>query len=223
VERFGLRGGRHPVAFSFAYSRALGGQCTDATCARPYLVDLGSLGFDMELGCAGLVDMNGDALPDVVRASGSFHEIHYNVLAADGTQALTPASVSDWSSAALQYEQVQLLDSNGDGFADLVDALNNAVLINHGAGDWVRSDAITTDDLATVLEGNLNFRFFDWDNDKQIDIVMSPDENSTAYYTNAGGGSFVHESGVFQPIGAGFQSDHMRLEDMNGDGMLDAV
>src|SRR5690606_32643778 len=44
VERFGANGGRFPIAFTFAYSKALGGLCDDADCDRPYLVDMGSVG-----------------------------------------------------------------------------------------------------------------------------------------------------------------------------------
>ena len=59
-----------PIAFSFGYSRSLDGSC-EGECDGPYMVEMGTLpgGVSLSNGRATLLDINGDALPDVLSTS----------------------------------------------------------------------------------------------------------------------------------------------------------
>ncbi|MEM1008326.1 MAG: toxin TcdB middle/N-terminal domain-containing protein, partial [Myxococcota bacterium] len=66
-----------------------------------------------------------------------------------------------------------------------------------------------------------NLRFFDYDGDKKID-VMESSGSATRYYVNDGQGSWKLTPGVVN-VGRSFSADKMRLIDINGDGLQDAV
>ncbi|MBN1962719.1 MAG: VCBS repeat-containing protein [Deltaproteobacteria bacterium] len=227
VEHYGLQNGRYPIEFNFTYSRALGGQCHTKDCEAPYLVNMGSLGLDMSLGHAAIIDLNGDALPDVLNTTlDGEHFIYLNQLSSDGSQSFATAyesTLAGVGASMLGTQQVQLLDANGDGFSDLIDSYNAKVLSGNGSGDWVSMYDIDTSGFPT-LQGNDNVRFFDWDNDKRIDIIETT-QSGTNYYINLGDGSYTTADGIYttQNIGATFVDDKLHLEDMNGDGMLDVV
>lgn len=77
-----------------------------------------------------------------------------------------------------------------------------------------------------MADGELRtVRFLDYNGDKRIDAMRSHDSgpnNVTQVFRNDGLGSFVLDPGA-EPLGAGFESDSLELNDMNGDGLLDAV
>ncbi len=230
VERFGLRGGRHPVAFTFAYSDS--GQS-----GRPFLVDMGSFGANPQSGNVTLVDLNGDALPDFLDTTdvGS-HRIALSQFRGPRQHTLGVAYLSEVGTGVshdLSAGNVQTLDVDGDGYSDLLNTVTGEVLENKGASDWTRRYSLFEDAGALPdLEGDLDpedgdltsIRFLDVDNDKRIDVVKSegagPD-NITQVFLNTGAG-FSAMDGV-EPLGFGFDSDRLQLADMNGDGLLDAV
>jgi len=241
VTLFGLNGAQYPARPSFEYSRALGVDCAlGDDCELPYVVSMGSLGVDLKKGTATLIDINGDSLPDVIDTSlaGKPHRFFHNILSADGTHVFGPAVeslVGNQGSHDLKSPYVQVLDVDGDGFTDMLNAQTGQVLVNAGGGDWVGAMSMWTEggggtpDLGNDFDpsdGQLRtVRFMDYNNDKRIDIVRSEfsgDENETFIFENTGTGSFVLDPDV-APLGAGFESDTLELNDMNGDGLLDPV
>ncbi|MEQ9498809.1 MAG: SpvB/TcaC N-terminal domain-containing protein [Deltaproteobacteria bacterium] len=223
VTQLGLGDVVYPGVFSFGYSRSLGASCEG--CVSPYLVSMGSLGLDVAAGTASLVDMTGDGLPDVVNSGlEGPHRIHINRMDADGRQyfdAPTQSAEAASSSSKLDSSFVQILDADGDGFADLVDAINGVVLKNFGLGDWAAAQSIDTSGFPDFGE-DANLRFLDYDNDRRIDVVQS-DATTTQFWRNLGAGEFASVGVSADSIGAGFVENGLRLEELNGDGLLDAA
>ena len=234
VESVGAEGGVYPVAFAFDYSSTLG-SCQEEGC-RPVVVEMGSLGVSLGSGRATLLDINGDALPDVIDTSeDGAHRFFLNVARSDGTSRFetTPVTsqVGRGSDFRLGAPGTQVLDANGDGFTDLLNAASGQVLFNDGRGDWLPEGLFEgAANLAQALaddfdasEGELqSLRFMDFDNDKRIDLMRST-QTETSFLVNLGADQgFVNRDDV-DVVGAGFEQDNLQLSDMNGDGLQDIV
>lgn len=244
VDLLGHLDERYPVRHTFGYSEALGGVCDGSDCAQPFVVDMGTLpgGADIATGDVTLIDINGDALPDVLDTSQpGAHRFILNVLESEGrsrfdTRVITSA-VGTQGSHRLRSATVQVLDVNGDGFSDLVNSFTGEVLCNDASGDWspggtgptgvpCLADGSQSLQLQEDVPGDpdpRHVRFIDIDNDKLIDVIRTPDSPpSTQIFRNTGAGFVALESGV-ETLGWVFDGDHLQLADMNGDGLLDAV
>ncbi len=239
IVTFGRDGGQYPIDLEFSYSQALGGLCEAGACAEPFLTTMPSLGVDVSSGTGTLVDLNGDALPDFVDSAGSgAHRIFFNRLVEqpDGTfrntfDAPVDSATGTGSAFGLASPYVQVLDVDGDGFADLLHAQRAEVLPNDAEGDWGAIESLApsaTEDLPDFGEGFeigsdelATIRFFDFDNDRRIDILRSEGTTLTEIFRNNGTAGFTPVEGV-GVIGAGFDGG-LDLADMNGDGLLDPV
>ena len=234
VTEVGAAGGINPIGFSFEYTQSIGGSCMGDVCQDPYINVVGSIGSDLASRTATLVDLNGDALPDFVDTSatnGANHIIYIAELDSEGNHTFAAPQTSTEGTTSghqLNAASVQVFDINGDGFADLMNSLSGDVLINDGSGDWAETISLFTTaglpDFSADFDpgdGELGtLRFFDYDNDKRIDLMRSQGTNTTIWRNTDEG--FVIDPGV-QPIGVGFESDTLQLSDMNGDGLLDPV
>lgn len=221
VLQYGIGGaGPYPVRFEFGYSGSLGEACAEGMCNQPTLVEMGgTLAVDFRSLTADLVDLNGDALPDVVDTAGPSHRVFLNALET-GSHRFADAVESSTGTTNLSSRAVQLFDLDGNGFADMVDAASQSVLSNGGTGDW--DAARVPDGLAFPdFSADANLRFLDVDNDKRIDVVHS-DQGSTFYWMNRGGSRFELED-TAAALGSGFVEDALQLADMNGDGLQDVV
>ncbi len=236
VQRFGLQDERSPIAFTFAYSSALDFSCRD--CKRPYVFGMGTLqagdtgGVDLQNGRSTLIDINGDSLPDVLdTGADGRHRFFLNTMQEDGAQAFAPPIDSELtrggSAFQLNAPGVQVVDINGDGFADMIHAGANRVLCNLGQGDWVRdgqcASHVALDDLTQDQTGGsdpLHIRFMDYDGDKRIDLLHTV-ANDTALVLHNLPGGFVPKT--VEPLGAMFDDSPLQLADINGDGLLDPV
>ena len=211
--------GPYPIDFRFEYTGALGAGCPGQGCGDPVVVKLPTpLGLDFRSRLAELVDLNGDGLPDVVDTSGPGHRIFANHQGSDGSQDFDAAISSVATAFRLDQPGVQTIDLDGDGHVDLVDGVSQQVLFNRGTGDWDPPESLPGLGLPDFSDGS-NLRFFDWDDDKRIDILYS-DRTSTWVYRNVGGKGFLKDDSP-QAVGLGFASDNLQLADMNGDGLLD--
>ncbi len=235
VQMYGLADETYPASFTFAYSTALGELCDGSTCERPYVVDMGDIGLDLQSGRTQLVDINGDALPDIVSATPdeAAHRFFLNEMGWNGDGALVHGFGAPYASAVGTYAghnlasaYVKVMDVNADRYTDVVSADAGMVLLNFGAGDWSESVALGGDlgGLDGIGEAGLrDLRFIDYDNDRDIDLIRSTgsgEGNVTTVYENTRDG-FV--AVTVEPVGAGFDSDAIELNDINGDGMLDVV
>ncbi|MBN1959323.1 MAG: VCBS repeat-containing protein [Deltaproteobacteria bacterium] len=245
IQIFGHENAAFPIDQKFSYSQSLGSLCDKyKNCNRPVVKSLGTLegGVNIGTGDATLIDINGDALPDVLDTSrpGAPHRFYINTLAVDGTHKFSFPIESKLpnghqGSHDLSSPYVQVLDADGDGHTDLINAQTGIVLRNKGTGDWSDAYSLWTaensglPDLAGDFDpsdGQLRtVRFIDYDNDKRIDLIRSEfasTANITTIYQNLGNGGFQSDYAV-AAIGAGFESDSLELNDMNGDGLLDPV
>ncbi|MCP4541191.1 MAG: hypothetical protein GY832_29000 [Chloroflexi bacterium] len=232
VKQYGLEDRLHAINFSFAYSKSLGVAC-ESDCEKPFMVEMGTLpgGVNISTGRATLLDINGDALPDVLSTSQvGEHQFYISELDASGNPGFTDqivesASTTGGSPFILNAPGVQVLDVNGDGFTDVISSRTGAVLCNTGAGDWEGTDCLANSTLPQMeedAEGDANplhVRFFDYDNDKRIDM-MRTNVGSTEVYSNTG---TAFEAHIVEDIGAVFDESRLQLADMNGDGLQDPV
>lgn len=243
VATYGVGDAEYPVRFAFAYSRALGEVCTDDTCDGPFVVDMGSIGVNLQSGAATLVDINGDALPDLIdsaRPDDNAHRIHLNTLVWDEeTDTFESRWATSYDSAVatnnthdIASAYVQPMDVNGDGLTDLIRTNNGEVLINRGSGDWESNEGVFDgNSLAEFSEDFMrSVHFLDYDNDRNIDLIRATGaEGAATIYRNTpdangpGLSDFVLDDGADSTLGAGFDSDTLELNDINGDGLLDLV
>jgi RHS repeat-associated protein len=238
VARFGLTGEAYPAVFRFGWSRSLGARCQESDCGGPALVELGQgLGFNFQSGNVTLVDINGDALPDVLETPvGAPHRFYLNRVTPTGQrlEGAVESAVGDSTTHLLRAGQVQVLDVNGDGLADLLNTRTGVVLENEGGGDWARQARLfevdgRLPDLGLDLDPEdgelMSIRFFDYDNDKRVDLLRSVgqgDSNQTSLWRNLPGGGFAPVEDA-EPLGVGFESNNLHMSDMNGDGLLDLL
>jgi hypothetical protein len=232
VQRYGLNDTPYPIRHDFEYSRALGGVCGAGTCESPYMVPMGSVGVGLGSGRVSLVDINGDSLPDVFYTPlDQPHQFFVTEADGAGGSSFLPARASQFGGANWQMNSgaTQLLDVNGDGFADLIQSRLGQVRLNFGTGDWAPAEPLS--DVASLpsfedgfeiedLELS-NIRFMDYDHDKRIDVLTSSPEVTTIYRNTPDSG-FVPDDGV-TPLGAGLAGNGLQFADMNGDGLLDPV
>ena len=227
VETFGSNDERYPMVHTFGYSRGLGAQCDDVDCGRPFLTTMvgdDGLGVAFQSGTANLVDINGDALPDLIDASTDRqrHRFFLNQLASDGTHTFSAPSDSatgEVSAFPLGNARVQFTDVNGDGFTDLLNGgvSSQKVLLNRGTGDWSPLQDIPGSSVWNGADAEL--RFMDYDNDMDIDLIRST-ATQTFVFENDGSFNFVRRD--LTAIGVAF-SENIQFTDMNGDGLLEVV
>ncbi len=195
------------------------------------------LSVDLQAGTATLLDINGDALPDLIESrDGEPLRIRLAFLNADGRQGFLPPVQSALGNATSGFQIsspfTQPLDVDGDGDVDLISSSAQAVLVNESGGDFARVESLSSDsDLPDfgedfgLDEGDelTHTRFIDIDLDRKIDVLRSL-SNTTEVFRNVGApgeNAFSALAGV-DVIGAGFQENNLELGDLNGDGLLDA-
>lgn len=248
VRRFGRNNLLYPIVFKFGYSKTLEGVCAAGECDRPFVKSMGSLPAQFSTGRATLIDMNGDALPDVLDADAQGrHTFYYSKLDTEGQASFVTTGVSSAATNntnAFVYgasARIQVLDVNGDGFVDMTESTSGSVLCNNGSGDWqpvntgvciggtqtVSSDFDQDDDGTNPgdVEDDEKqvdpqyVRFFDYDNDRRIDrLRTTPGGTGATVLLNAAAGQ---TAAAAQSIGVAFDESPLELADMNGDGLQD--
>ena len=206
VQTFGSGNELYPIVFSFEYSRGLGAQCQSADCGRPLLVEMvgeEGLGVGFGSGTANLVDINGDALPDLIDAASTRarHRFFINELGSDGSHTFSAprdSATGDVSTFPLGSPFVQFLDFNGDGFTDLVSGgvADQKVVLNRGNGDWSTVQDLPGSAAWSGIDAEL--RFMDYDNDMDIDLLRSTDTQSFVFEND---GRFDFTRVDLEPIG----------------------
>jgi len=211
----------YPVQFDMTYS--------PATFDNKFVTlksITGGLGINFLTRQADFVDINGDGLPDVVHTDPSKgnHFFHYNQLKVKDfkllSQSFSAATPNPQKkSSQLKERSTQMLDFNGDGFTDMVDAKNVKVYINKGNGQWEKQTGSIENFPSPGAHSDR--RFFDYNGDKATD-VMELNGNTITYYISDRKGKWVKKSNM-PGLGATFSKDKMQLIDINGDGLSDAV
>lgn len=160
-------------------------------------------------------DVNGDGIPDIVSVGGSAGGF-VNIWLGNGSGGFSlQASTATHSSIT---HDIQLADSNNDGYLDLFMAGQNGgngslfIMNNDGSGSFSAgssySIAVPT---SNIVVGDVN-------GDGYTDAILSS-ANGAYIYTNSSSGSFSLTSSVAASEFAG--NTGLAIGDLNNDGVLD--
>jgi hypothetical protein len=155
----------------------------------------------------GLVDLDGDADPDLVIANntGQGSTVFQN----SGPGTFTVLATIDSGAS----NSVAAADFDGDAFVDLAFANSspNTVYLNRTGGTFTRSAALGNDDSREVIAVDLDL-------DNRPDLVFANANGPSRFYRNLGGGTFAQ--GVVIDAGG---AESVASGDFNGDGRPDLV
>ncbi len=172
-----------------------------------------------------IADVNGDGLPDVVRAKSGSPEIK-EVYINNGSNWVLNASwtVPTVFENASTTRGTFFADVNGDGLQDIVEAYNNGsdqkhTYLNTGLG-WEESSVWALPELLYAT------RLIDLNGDGLLDVVRADALNSIyrAYINNGAGWTLDSGWSIPQPIISSIGGDNgVRFVDIDGDGFTDEL
>lgn len=216
------------------------------TFTIPTIATNSSTSLKFEYGWVQLADINGDGLPDIVKANGTAATskvwLNTGTNWVPSTTFTIPPTTSDPASA-LNFAQakVQLADVNGDGLLDLVKANGNLATSNDPSRVWLNTGTnwvlSTTFIIPTVPDSAATLKFeYGWvqladvNGDGLPDFVKASGSSaSSRVWLNTGttwtiASNFViptESPSSSQPLN--FANAKVQLADVNGDGLLDFV
>ncbi len=244
VRCFGREGGLYPIVHRFTYSRSITGVCGAEMCDRPFVVDMGSVSgaAGLSRGESTLIDINGDALPDLLDTSVERHRFFLNRLDTEGQghfdSAPVESAVGRRTPFALAQASVQVLDVNGDGFTDS-DRLARRHhplqprprRLGEPRGSRLRG-ALRNHGSAHRRAARARHRRLE-QSGPAADPLRRPRRRSTDRHPShrhrhrhpglAEHVRRLHGAVGLEPIGAQFDGDTAQLAELNGDGLLDVV
>lgn len=228
-----------PATFGYAVchppaSLSAAGQFVGGTNEPPFAMDNANVE---------LADLNGDALPDLLRtgAAGGAHIAYLNqgeqlhgtnrVVAWGPGQQMASTDGFAWNVTLQSATDVaNLSDMNGDGLADLAykSALGDVFYFaNQGALGWGARQLMNPQDTQPPAPyGNANVRSADIDFDKRIDVIESIASGGGADYRiwlNLGSQRYARSLTVPQNVGFMFNVAGVLVADFNGDRVPDIV
>lgn len=172
--------------------------------------------YDLALG-----DVNGDGVLDIVSTGySSFDGYTYvRIGNGDGTFSLSASYIG-----GVQGRGVELADLNGDGYADMVSAVDNSgtggayVWINDGTGGYGASTYYAMEGVASY-----DVALSDINNDGIVDMITTGYGAGTGRTTvRLGNGNGSFKIGVSY-LSEGNYSNSVSLGDLNNDGYLDLI
>lgn len=221
IRREGAEGTPHPIQFVLDYGDP---------APAPVLVDAGVVDIDFSGGSAAFIDLNGDAMPDLVEGDGEgAHRVFLAIASASGEHRFARPTASAVASAAqtdLGSPGVALLDCDGDGLIDVVDLANERRLLNGGSGDWGRAEPLPALPAA-LTDGQASLRSLsavDLDNDRLVDLAWSAGRggaNESRIFINDGDAGFRTQA--VAPLGVDLADEGVLFADVNGDALPDIV
>jgi len=136
-----------------------------------------------------VVDMNGDNLDDIVSASSSNVNIHYQLASGGFNEVNIPTPnadfVPDWSMAAADFDR--------NGYTDLLYGDGNGVTFMKSNNTGTGFTEISTSEYVFSQRSN----FVDINNDGHLDAFVCHDVAPNVYFINDGSGDFTfYQSGV---------------------------
>ena len=210
---------------------------TNTSAAGQVVLSLNELPQLMDNTNVDLVDLNGDALPDILRtsSSGSAPLAYLNLgpVNIGGTNYLrwtnAGAMTGDTRAASYPLSQpyVHLADLDGDGLADLVSQPTPTTLYffrNQANLSWGNRRTFQFTDVAPPSPyGDSDVRTADLNFDKQIDIIQSPDTYRYFIWFRLGTNQYAARKSQTNTLGALFSSPTVQIADFNGDRVPDVV
>ncbi len=235
VTQFGTSGNAlPPTTFSYDVLNLCAANQT-ISAAGSVISSSSQLAQVMDNQAVDLIDLNADALPDIL-VTGSAHFAYINRGVTGGIiqwQGPVDVAAADPQAANFDLTQfgVHLSDMTGDGIADLVaaDEFDVEFFPNTGDTGWAAGVLMQSGSAPPPRPfgpNSENVKTADLDFDKTIDVVQS---NYLGYdvWLNLGGSSFgepIHTDGAryFGDV-IGLDTPGVSLADMNGDRLLDVV
>lgn len=182
---------------------------------------------NFQVGKADFLDVNGDALPDIIHTLDGQHYYYLNL----GNDSFTDRqSMGSYPTLSLDSDKTTLADLDGDGLTDLVNMAASDLMVfyrNMGNGSWAGGVQYNTSPPPFDLN-DPDTRLFDANFDKKIDVVRSNSGNDWMFCFNKGnteGGDWQCTGSVSMgfPPQIVFNNPSVRLADMNGDRLQDVV
>jgi YD repeat-containing protein len=178
---------------------------------------------DLDLAGSTLVDLDGDARPELVHVVNDTWRAY--ALSGNGWQ-----SIGEWAGTQnipIHGPGAVLVDLNGDGRIDVVRTRGSGISVNFGGvgglGPTVGLPAISAADVA-VVPGDPQVRFIDVNGDGLADVVWVTDA-WMKIFLGKGDGTFVPFVRAPYPWGpsAGVNLSNILFGDLNRDGLVDLV
>lgn len=212
----------YPARYRFGYTGALPNGCTDLECLPVRLVTMNTPALRQGLVNADLVDLNGDAIPDLLDTAGGAHQILIGKYepSQHTFQAAIPTDLTGQGASELASPTTTMIDIDGDQDADFLDLSNGRVLLNSRTGDWDAELAVDSTNMPRP-DQDANLRFVDIDHDKRIDALHAGPDGAY-WYQGLGDGRFGEAQLAPTTTSASFTSG-LKLADVNGDGIQDWV
>lgn len=208
----------------FGYSAANPAQAQNHSMLNPPTLQVGDPNVD-------LVDINGDALPDILYTDPL--DIHRYVLNRGNDRWDTsPTYPAQSPGVQLENTGVQIADADGDGYADLLVKTGEAssglfyYYPNKGGNAWELESRVDFNTNPPFSYKDANVQMLDLDNDRRIDVLRT---TSSAYYVyfNSPSGWSATPNRILDPLAFGsalfFGDGKTKLADMNGDRLQDIV
>ncbi len=205
-----------------------------------------SFTFPLAIGNAGsgslavyVFDVNGDSLPDVVKATQSVKQVFINNGDYTWTEDSSYTIPFSFVSSGGKDLGIRIADINGDGFQDILQSRNPAngplsesVYLNDGGTGWTQSSSIHIP-IAFTNDGGSDFgvRVFDVNADGLPDIIKakfnSDSSIDSSVYLNDGDGTGWTEVYTYTFPRAFVTSNGLatglQAHDVNGDGLSDLI
>ncbi len=207
----------------FTYSSSPITQSANVTMAQPPIVQVGQSSVD-------LVDINGDALPDIVHSDPS-DGYRFFINRGRGNWDSTPVYPAQSPSVQLATNGVQVADADGDGYADLLAKIGSTgssfyYFPNKGGNAWELNSRVDFANSPDFSYEDPDVQLVDLDNDRRVDVLRT---TPTAYYIyfNSPSGWASGPNRILEPLAYGaaltFDDPRVKLADMNGDRLQDMV
>jgi RHS repeat-associated protein len=187
----------------------------------------GAEGYD--LSSSRLMDLDGDARPDLVRIVNDTWRWSRLVATDPGNLKFRWETQGDWPGSAgvpLHGTDTVFADVNGDGRTDVIRAAAGAILVQlngpQGLGPVQRRPQLSVTD-AIVEPGNPGVQFEDFNGDHLVDVIQFTDEWMNIWL-GRGDGTFVPWGRFDYPWPRGaFSEKDLLLADLDRDGFTDLI
>ena len=214
--------GMPPIRFGYTVANL--SQAQNISMGNPPLLKVGNPNID-------LVDINGDALPDLIHTDPfNGHRYYLNRGQSQWANEATYPAASP--SAYLETPGVQIADADGDGLADLVVKTGESVgapffyYPNLGGNTWELNSRVDFNFNPPFTYEDPDVQLVDLDNDRRIDVLRTNDSAYYVYFNSLTGWSASPDR-ILTPLAYGatllFSDKRVKLADMNGDRLQDMV
>ncbi|MEE4356892.1 MAG: toxin TcdB middle/N-terminal domain-containing protein, partial [Desulfococcaceae bacterium] len=171
-----------------------------------------------------LIDLNGDALPDMLDTNSNPHRYYLN-LGPDADGIIRWSDVRSMTNNLLLYlgtDNVQLADMDGDGKADLLDKYSQEIRYYKCNADMNWESGGTLEN-AGFFFSDPTVRLTDANNDKRIDVVQTAGSDQFVWINLKNGQWSSRHTATLPSAVLQFDRSTTRMADMNGDRIPDMI